>query len=536
MGTHELAFEVADPPVSLALPPGSSDDLHAEFEAVHGRAQDDGDLEGGAAALLALSGRVAASQASAPASIASVLSRCALQQLAARLLRGAGERGRALALLRPVVDELTDVVERSGGSSDALALWLSARFELAWFELESLPSGVARLGDAGAAMETAVAAMRDGRLDERAGFGLVAQWIDHFDRPGREGGAFKLRADLVSVAEERFGPLAFTTLALRHLEADLLETHGQLEKAWKLFERLTRDVERAGETGGLLALQVRSGHAFLAGRRGAPKRAIRLYRELLGDLEAGRFDGDSTGPFDIHAPMPGTAYQAPISLVRMNLAVWLVDQGELAEAERMLRAVVDTAAATVLAPGEPVDSAAAALQDAQRALGMTLRDLGRHDESVPVLRALLAGRLSVATPDDAQVDEARSLLMAALLRTGDHEGARTVGEALLGARSHRLGRTNPSTVLAAVQLAAAEHALGSPDAHEPLERFARELQQTVGEPDERTLHARILLQAALARDEHELAPLLAEDNLSACLRHLGSRHHLTADARRAAGA
>jgi hypothetical protein len=166
---------------------------------------------------------------------------------------------------------------------------------------------------------------------------------------------------------------------LRLLEADMLDTYGKYDRAWKLFERLVRDLERAGETGGMLAPQVRSGHAFLAGRRGAPKRAVRLYRELLADLEAGRLVGDSTGPFDMHVPVPGTAYQSPISIVRMNLATWLIEKGELESAVDVLDAVVADTSRTVLAPGQPVDAAADALQREQRMLGTTLRDLGRHE-------------------------------------------------------------------------------------------------------------------------------------------------------------
>jgi aminopeptidase N len=223
----------------------------------------------------------------------------------------------------------------------------------------------------------------------------------------------------------------------------------------------------------------------------------------------------------------------------MNLATWLIDRGELESAVEVLRAVVADASETVLAPDEPVEATAHALQEAQRSLATTLRDLGRHQESVPVLRALLAGRLSAVPRDEALVDDARSLLLAALLRTGDHEGAKAVGQLHLGARVERLGMKDPWTVLAAVQLGAAEHGLGTPDARRSMETFMQELRVTVGHTDERTLHARILVQAALAREDPSVASELiaefAEENLADCLRLLGSRHHLTADARRAAG-
>jgi hypothetical protein len=537
MGTQELAFAVDDPPLRLAVPEGAPGDLRAELEGILRGTEADQDLERGAASLLDLRERIAMSSDWEPGSVAVLLARASLKNIAARLMRGAADDAREQTMLREVVAEVGGLID--AGGSDALALWLSARFDLYWAELRSLGDGVTTAGDLGRSMEEAVAATRDGRLDEHDGYGLITRWIDVLDNPGLKDGALFLRAALVSIAEERYGPLAPVTLALRFLEADMLDTYGKYDRAWKRFDRLVRDVERAGETGGLLALQVRSGHAFLAGRRGAPTRAVRLYRQLLGDLEAGRFGGDSSGPFDIHLPVPGTAYQSPISLVRMNLATWLIDRGELGSAVEVLRAVVADSSRTVLEPGEPVDAAADALQGAQRMLGTTLRDLGRHEESVPVLRALLAGRLGRVPRDEALVDDARSLLIAELLRTGDHAGAKAVGEMHLGSRVERLGMKDPWTVLAAVQLGAAEHGLGSPDALPSMEAFLQELRARVGHTDERTIQARILVQAALAREgpsvEPELIEEFAQENLVDCLRLLGSRHHLTADARRAAG-
>jgi hypothetical protein len=124
--------------------------------------------------------------------------------------------------------------------------------------------------------------------------------------------------------------------------------------------------------------------------------------------------------------------------------------------------------------------------------------------------------------------------MEALLRTGDHDGARAVGEALLGARSVRLGPGHPWTLLSAVQLGYAEHALGSAEALAHLVRFTQELHRTAGEHDERTLHARILVQAAVAPDGTAEAAELAASNLRDCLQHLGPHHRFTDDARRAA--
>ena len=537
MGTHELAFAVDDPPLRLAVPDGTSGDLRAEFEGILRRTESDQDLARGAESLLDLRERIAEASGLESASLAVLLARASLKNVAARLLRGADGDMREETMLREVVDEVGELVD--AGGSDALALWLSARFDLYWAELRSLGDGVTTAGDLGRSMQEAIAATRDGRLDELDGYGLITRWIDVLDNPGLKDGALFLRAGLVSIAEGRHGRLAPVTLAFRFLEADMLDTYGKYDRAWKNFERLVRDLKRAGETGGMLALQVRSGHAFLAGRRGGPNRAVRLYRDLLADLEAGRLVGDSSGPFDMHVPVPGTAYQSPISLVQMNLATWLIEMGDLESAVNVLEAVVADTSRTVLEPGEPVDAAADALQGAQRLLGTTLRDLGRHDESVPVLRALLAGRLGRVPRDEVFVDDARSLLIAQLLRIGDHAGAKAVGEMHLGSRVERLGDRNPWTVLAAVQLSAAEHGLGTPDALRSMETFLQELRVRVGHTDERTIQARILVQAALAREspsvEPELIEEFAEENLADCLRLLGSRHHLTADARRAAG-
>jgi tetratricopeptide (TPR) repeat protein len=534
LGVHELAFDADDPPLRLAVPAALPEEERAEHHDALLRAIFDDDRRRAAWTLLQLGADLPANDGATPDSVTLVLGRCALTQLAARIMREAGEEVRAEELLRASVEELATLVDRGG--SDALALWLSARFDLFWSGMLTKEPGVSLAGDLGVAMDTAVTATRDGRLDERSGFGLITTWIDVFDTPGLWDAALVLRRSLVDIARERFGALEPVTLALRHLEADLLETAGHLDKAWKRFEQLRRDIERAGETGGRLALQVRSGHAFLAGRRGMPRRAIRLYRELLADLESGRFVGDSTGTFDAHAPVAGTTYQSAIALVRMNLATWLLDEGELEDAAEVLRAVVERATETVLAPGQFLEEAADALQVAQHDLGTTLRDLGRHEECVPVFRALLAGRLSMTEPDEVQLDDARGHLMEALLRTGDHEGARAVGEVLLGSRTARLGPADPWTVLAAAQLAAAEQALGNHEALELLVGFTQELLVMVGESDERTLHGRILVQAAIASDGGGLdgADELAASNLRDCLAHLGSRHHLTADARRAA--
>lgn len=130
-------------------------------------------------------------------------------------------------------------------------------------------------------------------------------------------------------------------------------------------------------------------------------------------------------------------------------------------------------------------------------------------------------------------------MIAQLLRTGDHAGAKAVGEMHLGSRVERLGMKDPWTVLATVQLGVAEHGLGTPDALGSMQAFMQELRARVGHTDERTLQARILVQAALAREAPSVEPKLiekfAEHNLADCLKFLGWNHHLTADARRAVG-
>lgn len=359
MGTLDLAYALDDPPQRLAVPGEASPVLRAELEAILRRAEaaeDDRDLAHGAAALLELREGMTVPSGREPAPLAVVLGRASLTVLAARLMRGAAGDVREPTALCDVVAGVGELVD--AGGSDVLALWLSIRFDLYWAEVRSLGDGVTTTGDLGRAFDEAVAAIRDGRLEEHDGFGLVTRWIDVLDNPGTKDGAHFLRAALVDIARDRYGPLAPVTLALRFLEADMYDTYEKFDRAWKLFEGLVRDVERAGEAGGLLALQVRSGHAFLAGRRGAPRRAVRLYRELLADLEAGRLVGDSWGPFDMRVPVPGTAYQSPISLVRMDLATWLIAQGELGSAVAVREAVVADASCTVLAPDEPVDAAA----------------------------------------------------------------------------------------------------------------------------------------------------------------------------------
>jgi hypothetical protein len=102
-----------------------------------------------------------------------VLARASLKNIAARLMRGAEGDVREETMLREVVDEVGGLVD--AGGSDAPALWLSACFDLYWAELRSLGDGVTTAGDLDRSMEEAVAATRDGRLDELDGDGLITR-------------------------------------------------------------------------------------------------------------------------------------------------------------------------------------------------------------------------------------------------------------------------------------------------------------------------------------------------------------------------
>lgn len=542
MGSHHLPYEVYDPSVSLAVP----EDLgRQERERINGlieQAFDDEDIAAAVRTLDDAGEQVAAMLVEGPPL---ELARLAFRVLVARVHLRGGDHQQADDLLVAVVDDIGRLVD--GGGPGMLALWLSARFSRYWADLNVRGSGVTTFGDLAVVLEIALAATRDGRLDHRSGFGLLTSWSDQYEDAGVREAALLVRSELVALADDLFGPLHYVTLGLRHLEADLLETYGRLEQAWKRFERLVRDIERSDESRGRLALQARSGHAFLAGRRGPGQRAVRLYRALLADIEAGHFVGDFSGPYDVDEPLVGTTYQSGRSIVLMNLATWLDDQGQLEEAAAELRKVIEITSRVTLDTDEPLDAATEALQHAQRALGTTLRELGRHEESVALFRALLAGRLARPGADDpdpqgmetaqldVDVDEARDLLMRALVRVGDHEGARSIGSDLLAGRTRYLGPDSAWTLLAAVQLAFAEEALGVAGAAERAARLAEDLERHVGPLDQRMLYTRVLVQQAVARAGDERAADLARLNLRDCLDQLGPRHHVTIDARLAVG-
>lgn len=383
-----LAFEEDDPPLRLMLPEGLTDTALAAFATAiehTGLAEDPAQA---AATLLALRDRLPSVDPVFSEPTTLTLVRCSLEQLAARHLWQVDEHERSRMLVLGCVTGLAallDTVGDTGGdtrSQEVMALWLSARFDLYWCEVLAPGRGVATEADLATTIGTTRTATRDGRLEVRSGFGLMSRWVGFFSSAGLSDFARMLREHLVDLATERFGPLDPVTLALRRLEAEILESQGHLEQAWECFEHLLRDLEHAGETGGALAMQVRAGHASLAGTRGSSARAVQLHRALLADLEAGLLTGDSTGPFDIHAPMAETSISA-LDLVRMNLSTWLTDRGELEEAVPLLEQVVERAIRTALEPDEPFDDAAETLRTVQHELGVDLRDLGRHAESVP---------------------------------------------------------------------------------------------------------------------------------------------------------
>lgn len=540
MAIHHLAYAAYDPAPELAVPEALGDEERDQLAELVEGAFADARTARAVGTLEQVGERVAAGLGEGPDL---VLARLSLRVLVARVHLNAGEHQRADDLLVDLVEEIGGLVDEGGPGM--LALWLAARFSRYWADLNARGAGVTTFGDLAVVLGVALDATRDGRFDEATGFGLLTSWSDQYERSGVREAALLVRSELVKLAADLRGPLDPVTLALRHLEADLLETYGRLDQAWKRFERLVRDLERSGENRGRLALQVRSSHAFLAGRRGSGRRAVRLYRALVTDIEAGRFTGDSTGPFDVDEPLDGTTYQSGRALVLMNLATWLDDQGQLEEAAAELRKVIDIASSVTLEPTEPLHDAAEALQHAQRALGTTLRELGRHDESIALFRSLLAGRLAQPLPDvpdpdgllaaqrDVEIDEARDLLMRALVRVDDHEGARSIGVELHKGRSRYLGPTHPLTLLAAVQLAASEHALGVDGAEGRAVQYATELERRVGPRDQFSLYAHVLLQDAAARAGEEGAGELARLNLKECLDELGPRHHVTLDARRA---
>jgi len=213
------------------------------------------------------------------------------------------------------------------------------------------------------------------------------------------------------VAERTLGPDHRTTLRLRRLEAMLAQSRGELEKSEAMLLPLLERVERAGDDT-LLAAMLNTDLRTVEERLGRPDRVGRArkvyeaYRAHYGD------DHDQT------------------AVAMLNLAIGLARDGRRAEAEPLLRAVLDRHR-RILGPEHP-----RTVMD-EIALSGLLRLEGRLDEARQLAEeAFQASPAAFGGGDAFQRLQVETNLARALRAQGElAEAARHMRAVVAAARS-----------------------------------------------------------------------------------------------------